>query len=161
MPGSLKKIEFSLKDAEGLIIEVVNSGGEFELFPRGTSMLPLIVEGRDSVRLVKPENLKVDDIALYKRDNGQFVLHRIVAAEGDVFDMCGDNQLVVEKGIRRDQIMAKVGSMTINGKLVKTDDKRYLAYVNRRRNLKLRKLGFIVKRFPSIVKNKIKKMSGR
>ena len=31
MPGSSKKIEFSLKDAEGLIIEVVNGGGEFEL----------------------------------------------------------------------------------------------------------------------------------
>ena len=161
MPESSKKIEFSLKDAEGLIIEVVNGGGEFELYPRGTSMLPLIVEGRDSVRLVKPKNLKVDDIALYKRDDGQFVLHRIVAANGDIFDMCGDHQFVVENGIRRDQIIAKVGAMTINGKLVKTDDKRYLAYVNRRRNLKLRKFGYIVKRFPAIVKNKIKKMSGR
>lgn len=161
MPESSNKVEFSLEKLEPLIVEVVSGGGEFELYPRGTSMLPLIVEGRDSVRLVKPENLAVDDIALYKRNGGQFVLHRIVAAEGDLFDMCGDNQLTVEKGIRREQIIAKVGSMTIKGKLISVDDKKYRRYIDRRRNLKMRKLGFIVKRFPSILKNKIKKMSGR
>lgn len=161
MPESSNKVEFSVGKLEPLIVEVVNGGGEFELYPRGTSMLPLIVEGRDAVRLVKPENLAVDDIALYKRENGQFVLHRIVAAEGDLFDMCGDNQCVVEEGIRREQIIAKVGSMTINGKLVGVDDKKYRRYIDRRKNLKLRRVGIIVKRFPWIVKNKLKKMSGR
>lgn len=40
---------FSLAEYADIIREVLDSGGEFTLFPRGTSMLPLIVEGRDSV----------------------------------------------------------------------------------------------------------------
>jgi len=45
---------FSLYDMEPIIREVLDSGGEFELAPRGTSMLPLIKEGRDTVTLVSP-----------------------------------------------------------------------------------------------------------
>ncbi len=71
-------------------------------------MLPLIVEGRDSVELKSydREPLK-NDIAFYKRDNGQFVLHRIVRTGNDgIYTMCGDNQTSLEKGIRREQIIA-------------------------------------------------------
>ena len=40
-----------LSDHEELIREVLASGGEFRLYPRGTSMLPLIRQGIDSVAL--------------------------------------------------------------------------------------------------------------
>ena len=44
---------YSLSEYADIIREVLDSGGEFTLYPRGTSMLPLIVEGRDSVTLEK------------------------------------------------------------------------------------------------------------
>ena len=38
-------------DHEELIREVLASGGEFRLYPHGTSMLPLLRQGIDSVAL--------------------------------------------------------------------------------------------------------------
>ena len=70
--------EFFLADAIEVIEEILNAGGEFRMYPKGTSMLPLIVQGRDSVvlkkRIESPQSpLKKNDIAFYRRSNGQFV----------------------------------------------------------------------------------------
>ena len=40
-----------ISDYESIIREVLSSGGEFRLYPHGTSMLPLLRQGRDSVSL--------------------------------------------------------------------------------------------------------------
>lgn len=103
-------IEISMADSEGLIREVISGGGEFTLFPKGTSMLPFIRQGRDSVILTNPpKDIRVGDIPLYKRDDGHYVLHRIIKKEkGGTYTLCGDNQTSLEKGIRRDQIIAVV-----------------------------------------------------
>ena len=74
--------EFDLKEYLPLIKEVLQSGGEFRLYPRGTSMMPMLRQGIDSVILVSPtKELKKRDIIFYRRQSGQLVLHRIV---GDV-----------------------------------------------------------------------------
>ncbi len=91
-----------------MIKEVVSTDGEFRLYPRGTSMLPLIVEGKDSVILTKPSLLCVGDIVLYKRENGQYVLHRIVKMKGDDLFLCGDNQTDIETGVTTNDVLAKV-----------------------------------------------------
>ena len=61
-----------MSEMVGLIQEVISDGGEFRLYPKGTSMLPLIKQGKDSVVLVKPSLLSVLDIGLYRRKNGQY-----------------------------------------------------------------------------------------
>ena len=123
---------FSIEALVPLIVEVTESGGEFELYPRGTSMLPLITEDRDSVILVKPrESISRGDIVLYRRENGQIVLHRVVRVEGDEFTMCGDNQMRLERGIGRDRIIAIVSSLKINGRTVDCGSKKYKRWVNR------------------------------
>ena len=38
-----------------LIDEVIAAGGAFRLYPRGTSMLPMLTEGEDAVELVAAE----------------------------------------------------------------------------------------------------------
>ena len=84
------------------------------MYPKGTSMLPLIVQGRDSVVLKrnKEKAAKKYDIAFYRRSNGQFVLHRVMKIEKDgSYTMCGDNQTVLEKGIREEQIIGYVSSL--------------------------------------------------
>lgn len=124
--------EVYLSDAIELIEEVLSSGGEFRLYPKGTSMLPLLVQGKDSVVLKrKPaELLKKHDIAFYRRKSGQFVLHRIMKIESDgSYTMCGDNQLVLERGIQSEQILGYVSEIYKGEKLRKLSSLRYRIYV--------------------------------
>ena len=97
-----------MKELVPVIREVIESGGEFNLFTRGTSMRPTIREGVHSVMLGAPDKIKVGDILLYERENGDFVLHRLVRARGDKLTMCGDNQFILEKGVLRSSVVAKV-----------------------------------------------------
>ena len=106
--------EFYLADAFDVIDEILAGGGEFRMYPKGTSMLPLIVQGRDSVVLMRNKDMPVKkhDIAFYRRDNGQFVLHRVVKIEKDgTYTMCGDNQTELEFGIKEEQIIAYVARL--------------------------------------------------
>ena len=133
--------EFYLADAIEVIEEILAGGGEFRMYPKGTSMLPLIVQGRDSVTLVKPDGrLFEDDIAFYKRKDGSFILHRVMSVEPDSYTMCGDNQLVLEPGIRDEQIIGVVSSLFVKGKKISITNKRYRRYIKRRKSLKKRRI---------------------
>ena len=106
--------EFYLADAIEVIEEILAGGGEFRMYPKGTSMLPLIKQGRDSVVLKRNFETGAEklDIAFYRRDNGQFVLHRVMSIEADgSYTMCGDNQTQLEYGIKKQQIIGYVERM--------------------------------------------------
>ena len=106
--------ELYLEDAIEIIEEILAGGGEFRMYPKGTSMLPLIVEGRDSIVLLRNKDVpaKKHDIAFYRRNNGQFVLHRVVKIEKDgTYTMCGDNQTELEFGIKKEQIIGYVARL--------------------------------------------------
>ncbi len=119
----------SLSDYEETIREVLDSGGEFTIYPGGASMLPLIAEGRDSVSLVKPENgVNTGDIALYRRKNGQYVLHRVIGMKNGCYTMCGDNQLAPEKGITDRDIIGIVGRIRRKGRDIPADSFFYGVY---------------------------------
>ena len=65
----------------------------------GDSMYPLI-KPRDLLVIKRVElPLKRLDIPLYKRDNGQYVLHRIIKVRKDDYLICGDNRVGTESGI--------------------------------------------------------------
>ena len=51
-------------------------------------MLPLLREGVDSVMLSLAEEIKKYDMVLYQRDDGQFVLHRVVGIEDSGAGAC-------------------------------------------------------------------------
>lgn len=89
----------------------------------GNSMAPFLIHQRDTVylsRLQKP--LKKGDVVLYLRDNGSYVLHRIVQINNDQYSMIGDGQFHIEKGIRHDQIIAVMTSVQRKGKILKPGD---------------------------------------
>ena len=95
-----------LSDYEELIREVLASGGEFRLYPHGTSMLPLLRQGIDSVALRSLNRPPAKfDILFYQRSDGSYVLHRVkeVAPEGLI--MWGDNQTMLEFGVSCEQII--------------------------------------------------------
>ncbi len=105
-------IDFSLAEYIPLIVEVIESGGEFRLYPRGTSMRPLLRQGIDSVALVRPGKLRRGDILLYVRPNGQYVLHRLMRKKrnGSLL-FSGDNHRELEKGIADKDIIASVAAV--------------------------------------------------
>ncbi|MBQ7760434.1 MAG: S24/S26 family peptidase [Clostridia bacterium] len=122
-----------LKDTWPIIEEVISSGGEFHLAPHGNSMLPLIKPGKDTVVLVAPTDLKEQDIVLYRRANGQFILHRIMYIKKDHLLMCGDNLDYYEYEIKLEDILAKVKDILIDGKTkVDTTSRKYKKYVKSR-----------------------------
>ncbi len=150
---SLNKKEYGLADSIDVITEVLESGGEFKIYPRGKSMLPLIVEGEDSVVLVKQEGkLKRNDIAFYRRDDGRFVLHRVakVCRDGS-YVMCGDNQTVLECGITDRQVIGVMRELYKKEKLFDTHTFSHKLYLALWCRIPLRKL----LRFPRRCINKI------
>jgi hypothetical protein len=79
--------------------EQLKTVGFFVLPPRGVSMWPLLRNGRDSVRiepLADVRALRVGDVPVYRRENGQLVLHRVRYVAKDGYLMCGDNQSRME-----------------------------------------------------------------
>ena len=98
-------------------MEVIDSGGEFRLFPRGTSMLPFLKDRVDKVWISKPSReLKKYDIIFYKLERHGFILHRIVKVKKDGFICRGDNQTDNEPLLKRDDVIAVVTDYERNGK---------------------------------------------
>ncbi|MBQ7822157.1 MAG: S24/S26 family peptidase [Clostridia bacterium] len=122
--------KFRLADFEPIIREVVGSGGEFTMKTHGTSMLPMLSDGNDSVVLVSvPEKIVRGDVIFYKRENGQFVLHRVVGKRKDGFVLRGDNQIINEYGVGYDTVIAIVTAYIKNGKRIDVTDEEYKKYV--------------------------------
>lgn len=104
----------------GVVEELIKSGREVKIPVSGGSMTPFLIHRRDSVILFPIESpLKKGDVVLYRRNNGMYVLHRIVRVkEGDVFDICGDAQREIETGVKREDIFARAGVIERKGKLI-------------------------------------------
>ena len=107
----------------------LNAGRCVRIYPRGVSMEPMLRGGRDSVLLAPPPSrLRKYDVPLYRRSDGRFVLHRVVKAHDGFYDLCGDNQLVVEKQVPRQWIIAVAVSFTRKGKEISCGCLSYRLY---------------------------------
>ncbi|MBQ4608162.1 MAG: S24/S26 family peptidase [Clostridia bacterium] len=102
---------------------LVEEGKEVSIIVTGSSMNPFLIHQRDTVFFRRPDRpLRRGDIVFYQRDNGQYVLHRIVRVRGDMFDIIGDAQTEIERGVRREQIFALVTKVKRKGKLIRPGD---------------------------------------
>ncbi|MBR5309685.1 MAG: S24/S26 family peptidase [Oscillospiraceae bacterium] len=127
MPNTVK-IETSLNELMPIMCECLEAGKSFRFSPRGISMLPMLREGKDSVLLSPVDGkLKKYDIPLYQRDNGKYVLHRIVSV-GETYTCIGDNQFSYENGIRDDQIIAVVTGFYRKEKFISIENPLYKIY---------------------------------
>ena len=146
----MSRIAIDLNEAWPLISEVIESDGEFRLYPRGTSMMPLIREGIDSVLLVKARDVSKNDMVFYKRENGQFVLHRAVKIKKNSYVLCGDNQFKLEKGIRQENVLAVVKGFYRDELYVDENNEEYRKYLKslpkRRRKKLFSAIGAKIKR---------------
>lgn len=125
----MQRAEFDLGEMLPVILEVLQSGGEFRLYPKGSSMLPTLREGKDSVLLTAPVELARFDMCLYRRRSGQLVLHRLMSDPKGELIFCGDNQLTMERGITRDDVLAVVRGFYRREKRVDVTARTYRLYV--------------------------------
>ena len=115
----------ALDDLMPLIQERLAAGQQVRFSPQGTSMLPMLRQGKDTVILSPvPEQLRRFDLPLFQLDNGKYVLHRIIQV-GDTYTCRGDHLYRTEDNIRRDQILAMVTGFSRNGVMYTT---KYLPY---------------------------------
>lgn len=97
----------------------------------GNSMMPFIRQGRDILIISKVNGrLKRYDVPLYKRDSGQYVLHRILKVRKDDYVICGDNRYVKEYGINDSHIIGVLTAVIRNGKEIPVTDYKYRIYVH-------------------------------
>ena len=88
---------------------------------KGTSMWPLLKEGKSRVQLVEKDGkqLREGDIVLYRRVDGSLILHRIFKIEADgTYLVCGDHQWKLEEQIREEQILAVAQGFYRNGRYI-------------------------------------------
>lgn len=111
--------------------DILNRGETLYYTNVGDSMMPLIKQGRD-VLIIEPKpsgRLKKDDVPLYKRDSGQYVLHRIVKVRDEDYLIRGDNRYYTEKGIMDRHIIGLLTGIIRDGKVLSVTDADYLRYV--------------------------------
>lgn len=77
---------------------------------KGNSMYPLLRSNIDSVVLTKPGKIKKYDLLFYKRNNGEFVVHRVVAKKNNAFCMAGDFEIKTEYPVYPHQVIAVIKS---------------------------------------------------
>ena len=97
----------------------------------GTSMLPLLKEGRDRVELESccQERLKKGEVVLYKKNDDTLVLHRIIKTEnGEFFTVLGDHQFNNDEWVNKNQIIAVACGFFIKGRYVTEKTRWYRMY---------------------------------
>ena len=152
--------EIQLCDAIDVIEEILASGGEFRMYPKGISMLPLLVQGEDSVVLQKknPALIKKYDIVFYRRKNGQIILHRVLkVCKNNTYVICGDNQTVLEKNVQPDQIIGYVSKIYKGDQLLSYTSMPYRIYMRVWMWLPYRRVVLFFKRGFRFIKKCIKK----
>lgn len=97
----------------------------------GNSMSPLWVHKRDTVTLTKCDmaDLKRGDIPFYLKDNGQFVMHRIIGVKANSYHLCGDAQTDIEYFSKKENIFAVVKAFNRKGKEYSCRDLWYRIYM--------------------------------
>ena len=113
-----KPIKVDFATLYPLIRDAIDQGKDFSFTAFGHSMFPYIKGGVDRVFL-SPLNKtpKKGDVLFYRRTDGTFVLHRLIKQENDSLVFCGDNQFVLEKGIKEHQLIARL-SKRVRGKRI-------------------------------------------
>lgn len=95
--------------------------------PKGYSMYPLFVPGRDKavITAIGQRKGKRGDVLLFRRDDGLLVLHRVCRVKPDGYYMLGDNQEKVEGPIAKEQVVGILVQIIRKGRPVSTRNVLY------------------------------------
>ena len=91
----------------GEVAAVLREGRDAVITPTGDSMLPFIRGGRDRVVLRRTDDPAVGDIVLV-RTGGRYLMHRIIALDGESVTLMGDGNLRGTEQCSRTEVIGTV-----------------------------------------------------
>ena len=95
---------------------------------RGVSMRPMLRQGKDYVELSPlPEKLKKYDLPVYRRSDGQYVMHRIIGEKEGRYICLGDNTITLEY-ISPEQMIGMVSAFKRGEKRIEVCNRYYKLY---------------------------------
>ena len=93
---------------ESSFVEILKKEGRL-IYPfKGVSMLPLLYEDSDQVKIEPSNEYHKYDVVLYIRNN-QYVLHRIFKIKRNVYYIVGDNSYQIDKVLKEDILGKMIG----------------------------------------------------
>lgn len=108
------------------VAEFVAEGREVELIVRGNSMLPFLRDRKDSVVLGPFKTVEPMDIALVRLGGDNYVMHRVIAVNGDVVTLMGDGNVRGTETCRLKDVMAVAVAICRNGKKIDCHGRRHM-----------------------------------
>ena len=129
------------------VLDAIRDKGVYVGGVVGTSMLPMLRQGKDRVMIKKPNfPLKKFDIPLYTNYD-HITLHRIVRVRRDgSYVICGDNRKNYEYGVTEDRIIGVLAAIVRDGRVIDADSEELLEYARqaqKRKGLAKLKSAFI------------------
>lgn len=110
--------------------KMVSEGMSVTITVKGNSMNPFIVDGRDQITLGPFEEgeLRRGCVALVRDVRGEYLVHRIVAREGDMVILLGDGNLRATEKAHVSEVIAVLRSIGRKGRNIPTDSLLWRAY---------------------------------
>ena len=112
------------------IRKLISEGRTVSLTVKGNSMNPFLVSLRDQMTLGpwKDEDIRKGCVALVKDIRGNYLIHRIIARDGDTVTLIGDGNVGLYEKAITDEIIGIMYSITRKGKVWKADDRMWKLY---------------------------------
>ena len=140
----------------------IEKSGAIAFVPGGNSMWPTLKNRGQSVIVRKKDGrLKKYDVAFYLRDNGSFVLHRVMEVVEDGYTMLGDSQYNLEP-VREEQVFGVLEGFYHGKKYITVDNPRYIKKVEKwfsRKFIRRVRLALFYRR--NALKSKLKRLFSR
>ena len=114
------------------LIEKARQGNTVRMLGIGSSMSPLLKDGRDFIDLVAVNNdtpLNKNDVIFYKSHENKYVLHRIYSTSNEGYFPNGDGNLCIEPLLKRERVYLKAIGFVRKGNYISIDSIRYRFYV--------------------------------
>ena len=101
------------------VATLLDEGRDVTLAPKGSSMLPYIREGRDSVILRRLPDVEEGDIVLARLEDHRYVLHRVMTVNRNRLTLMGDGNLSQMEICGKADVMGTVVAIVRGDKTIK------------------------------------------
>ena len=139
-------------------VSVLNESGVLSFVPSGNSMWPFIKNRKQTVIVKKSDGtFKENDVVFFCREDGSFVLHRVMQVFPDYLIVRGDSQINPEK-VQIEKVFGILDGFYKGKKYIAVTDKKYQKKVVRwRKNSFVTRLRKKLFSFRNRVKNHLKR----
>lgn len=120
-------VKVSLDNIYSIMEEMLEKGKEVTFTTNGDSMRPLLLSG-ESVTLKRFDRYKKGDVVLFKKEDGSFVLHRIIKIKGDTVSTQGDALIGKDEPFDKSKIIGKAVAFLKKDKALSVSDFSYFIY---------------------------------